>query len=152
MSAKLTQLFQSGFIRFIMVGVVNTVIGLGVTFICLNLLNAGYWTSTLIGNIVGAINSYFMNRKFTFRSQASFKQTAWKFLVVTVLCYVFAYWLAAVAAHRGIELFIAGTSTKLKDNIAALLGSGLYTVLNYFGQKTITFTDKGEGDAVHADA
>lgn len=150
MIAKLKELLQGDFIRFVLVGVVNTVIGLGVTFICLNLLEAGYWASTLIGNAVGAVNSFFMNKSFTFRSKASVKQTAWKFLLVTAVCYFAAYYLAALATHRVVDLLFSSAGTKLKDNIAALIGSGLYTVLNYFGQKKITFMDKADSDKPEA--
>ncbi|WP_223067213.1 GtrA family protein [Paenibacillus caui] len=143
MSAKLKLLFQSGLIRFIIVGVINTIIGLTVTFLCLNAIGLNYWASTLIGNAVGAVNSYFMNKSFTFRSSASIGQTVWKFMIITAVCYFTAYWLAALIADKGVVLVMPGVSERFKDNAAALIGSGLYTVLNYIGQKKITFMVKG---------
>ncbi|WP_138493327.1 GtrA family protein [Paenibacillus pinistramenti] len=152
MAANFRQLFQHGLIRFIIVGVVNTVIGLTVTFICLNALGLNYWASTLIGNAVGAVNSYFMNKSFTFKSKASIGSTAWKFMLITAVCYFAAYWIAGKAADIGLDWVLPGASGRLKDNAAALIGSGLYTILNYFGQKKITFTDKstasGEPEAL----
>ncbi|WP_068696655.1 GtrA family protein [Paenibacillus yonginensis] len=142
MSAKLGELFQNGLIRFIIVGVVNTVIGLTVTFLCLNAFELNYWASTIIGNAVGAVNSYFMNKSFTFKSKASVGSTVWKFMLITAVCYFAAYWLAGQAVDIGLDWILPEASSRFKDNVAALVGSGLYTLMNYFGQKKLTFTDK----------
>ena len=149
MVSKLAGLLQNGFVRFIIVGLINTIIGLTVTFICLNALGLNYWASTIVGNLVGAINSYFMNKSFTFRSKESVGKTAWKFVLITAVCYFLAYWLAARLADQGLIWLMPEASTKLKNNAAALMGSVLYTVLNYIGQKRITFASKQEGTMSH---
>ncbi|AWB45492.1 polysaccharide biosynthesis protein GtrA [Paenibacillus sp. CAA11] len=143
MSGKaVSKVVGSGFIRFALVGIVNTLIGLSVTFICLNALGFNYWISTLVGNVVGAVNSYFMNKSFTFRSTASIRATLWRFMAVTAVCYAVAYGAAAVAAQQLLALVLPSAGARLQDNLAALAGSGLYTIMNYFGQKRITFSRK----------
>ena len=57
------------FVRFLMVGVANTIVGLSVMYLLLHLAGLSYWTSTFLGNSVGAVVSFFLNRSFTFRSQ-----------------------------------------------------------------------------------
>lgn len=145
MSGKLfSRLAGSGFIRFALVGVVNTLIGLTVTFVCLNAFELNYWLSTLLGNVVGAVNSFLMNKSFTFRSKAKVKDTLWKFMAITAICYGVAYGLASVAVEQLLGMILPITSQRVQDNVAALVGSGIYTVLNYFGQKLVTFRDKTE--------
>ncbi|MDO7907448.1 GtrA family protein [Paenibacillus sp. JX-17] len=130
---------SSDLVRFILVGVVNTLIGLTVTFLCLNALHLNYWASTLIGNVVGAVNSYFMNKAFTFRSEASLGETWWRFILVTAACYVLAYGLASYAVQAALHAVLPDASLRLRDNMAALIGSGMYTLMNYAGQKLFTF-------------
>ena len=138
------KLLKHSFVRFIIVGVLNTLIGLSVIFICLNLAGLGYWTSTIIGNAVGAVNSYVMNKRFTFQSKASVSSTLWRFMLVTVICYIAAYWIGAEAARWLIAPVFPQAGETALNNAAALLGSGLYTVMNYVGQKKMTFAKKQE--------
>jgi putative flippase GtrA len=135
---------NNGFVRFLLVGIVNTLIGLTVTFVCLNVLGLHYWLSTLLGNVIGAINSYLLNKSFTFRSKASVRATLWKFMTVTAVCYVIAFGLASIAAEQLIPLLNPAAGMRVQDNLAALAGSGLYTTMNYFGQKRITFRPQTE--------
>ncbi|UVI28903.1 GtrA family protein [Paenibacillus spongiae] len=135
---------EHSFVRFVIVGVVNTLIGLSVIFACLNLAGLGYWPSTIIGNAVGAVNSYVMNKRFTFQSKASVSSTLWRFMLVTVICYVAAYWISAQAARWLIAPVFPQASEAALNNAAALIGSGLYTVMNYAGQKKMTFGKKKE--------
>lgn len=56
-------------VRFIIVGIINTLVGAGVMFFMYNILGAGYWVSSALNYIVGSIVSYFLNKYFTFRQK-----------------------------------------------------------------------------------
>ncbi|WP_319638019.1 GtrA family protein [Cytobacillus luteolus] len=120
-----------------MVGVVNTLIGLSSIFIMMHLLGINYWGSTFTGNTLGAIFSYFLNRSFTFQSKASISTSSVQFVIVIVSCYMFSYYTGDLIArhiHQAIELI-----TLDKRDLAVFIGTGIYTITNYVGQKLIVF-------------
>lgn len=57
------------FFKFILVGALNTLVGLGSIFILFNTLHFNYWVSTSLGNLLGIICSYVLNKSFTFQSK-----------------------------------------------------------------------------------
>jgi putative flippase GtrA len=140
---KLISIFNSPFVRFLLVGVLNTIIGLSASFILFNLFELNYWVSTFGGNTVGAIASYFMNRKFTFKSNTSIASSWWKFMIVIVTCYFISYGISLWLSQLLLVMW-PQASTQLAHNLAILLGNGIYTILNYFGHKLFTFRSKQE--------
>ncbi|UOK56276.1 GtrA family protein [Bacillus sp. OVS6] len=63
-------------LKFILVGIMNTAAGLSAILLLLNVINVSYWLSTFLGNTIGAAVSYYLNRSFTFSSQASIKKAS----------------------------------------------------------------------------
>lgn len=53
--------------KFLLVGVGNTLLSLVLMFL---LEGLGYWPSTAIAYVAGAVMSFFLNRSFTFQSRA----------------------------------------------------------------------------------
>lgn len=129
---------NSPFARFLLVGLLNTIVGLTIMFLLKKGLRWPYWLATFTGNSLGATVSFMMNRSFTFDNSTSVKEGGPRFLVVILLCYFFSY---------SISRFISGVLESLEwlpgiigtDNLAILLGSGIYTISNYFGQKKFVF-------------
>ena len=56
------QFFDIKFWKFILVGILNTVVGMGLQFLFFNLCGWNEWVSSLIGYILGSILSYFLNK------------------------------------------------------------------------------------------
>jgi putative flippase GtrA len=131
------------FFRFLLVGVVNTVVGLSVMYFLHHVAGLSYWSSTFSGNSIGAIISYFLNKTFTFKSKNPFGQSALRFISVILICYFISFFLGKQIV--GVILqpiqFISDT---YRTDIAILMGTGLYTISNYFGQKLLVF-QKSEG-------
>jgi len=136
--------FRHSFVRFLMVGVFNTLVGLGSSFLLFNALALGYWPSTFIGNTIGAIVSYVLNKTFTFKSDVSVKNSWWRFLLVIMSCYALSYGTSIWAAQLALQLF-PQAEPALLHNAAILAGSGLYTISNYFGHKYFTFRPREAG-------
>ncbi|MFO7342514.1 MAG: polysaccharide biosynthesis protein GtrA [Caldibacillus debilis] len=128
---------QSPFIKFLGVGVINTCIGLSVTFLCLTLFGLPYWPSTFIGNGAGALASFFLNRRFTFRSDVRVGSGLFRFILVIFLCYLLSY-KAGLALAEGALRHLEPVE-RYTEEWAVLFGNGLYTVTNYFGQKWFVF-------------
>lgn len=128
------QIPANSFFRFLLVGVINTIVGLGTAFLFLYLFHATYWVATFLGNGIGGGVSYFLNRSFTFQSKQPIKTSIWRFLLVVLCCYFFSYGIS----ERIVEYFPFFSET-MKQNVAVIVGAGLYTISNYFGQKKFVF-------------
>lgn len=128
----------NSFIRFLFVGVINTIFGLSIMFFLLNVTHLNYWTSTFIGNTVGAFISFLLNRRYTFQSNVSYQKGLPRFLAIILACYLLAYYFSERIIFWLSSL--PGLPITLGENSAILLGSGIYTVSNYLGQKYLVFT------------
>lgn len=129
------------FVRFIMVGIVNTFVGLSVMYLLLHLLGQSYWIATFVGNSIGACVSYILNRNFTFKSQSSVAKSAVRFIVVILCCYFISYDIG----RSFVEWMLKNNdyfSANVKTDLSVLVGTCLYTLLNYLGQKLFVFSKK----------
>ena len=132
------KIFDAQFIRFLGVGVINTAVGTGTMFLLYNVFGAGYWISSASNYIVGSIVSYILNKKFTLKNQDSNKKTIIKFIVGIAVCYGIAYGIAKPLVHT----LLSGQSQTVADNVAMLVGMGLFVIINYLSQKFFTFNSK----------
>ncbi|MEH7885656.1 GtrA family protein [Bacillus sp. JJ1609] len=123
------------FLKFLLVGAFNTFIGLGIMFCLKKGLQWPYWIATFTGNTAGAVVSFFLNRVFTFNSKVPIKEGALKFTAVILICYILSF-----SVSRFLSGLIDGQQDLLStDNLAIILGAGIYTITNYFGQKRLVF-------------
>ena len=56
-------------IKFLLVGVINTIVGTSIMFLLYNVGHMNYWVSSAANYIVGSIVSYFLNKYFTFQNK-----------------------------------------------------------------------------------
>ena len=122
-------------LRFLMVGVINALVGSGTMFLLYNWAHCSYWLSSAANYVVGGIVSFFLNKYFTFRK----KEWSWsqvvKFAINVAVCWLLAYGLAKPLVLRILE----GQSLWLQENVAMLVGMCLYTALNYLGHRFFAF-------------
>ena len=130
--------FDTSTIRFLIVGVINTVVGTGVMFVFYNIFHTGYWIASASNYVIGSIVSYFLNKYFTFKSKKRSMKEAMRFVVNIICCYFVAYGVAKPC----IACLFNGFQQNTKDNIAMLMGMCLFVILNYFGQKFFVFKIK----------
>lgn len=130
--------FDPSMLRFLLVGVVNTLVGAGIMFLLYNLADCSYWLSSAANYIVGGVVSYFLNKYYTFKNtERSWKQVL-RFALNVAVCWLLAYGIAKPLALR----LLAGFDEKLQTNAAMLAGLCLYTALNYLGQRFFAFRAK----------
>lgn len=135
-------------IRFLIVGVINTLVGTGTMFLLYNCIpwnvpegsNFPYWFSTAANYIVGSIVSFLLNKYFTFRSKSWSWAEVFRFVLNIALCYFVAYGLAKPLVRQA----LSGAEKALQDNAAMLVGMVLFVFLNYFGQRFFAFRKKGQ--------
>ena len=122
------KLLDSSFIRFLIVGVINTLVGTAVMFGLYNLAGLhkwgqiGYWLSTIGNYTVGSVVSFFLNKHFTFKNKEKGKAVVVRFVINIAVCMTLAYGIA----QKCVELALAGTflSQQLQGNISMLVGMG----------------------------
>ncbi|SEM54476.1 GtrA family protein [Paenibacillus sp. OV219] len=131
---------EKPFIRFLLVGGLNTLVGLSITYVLLHICNFSYWGATITGNSTGAIFSYVMNRTFTFKSRASMPRSILRFAFVILCCYFLSFYLGLLLANRMEAIWSNHIGTIVKD-AAVVISTGIYTITNYFGQKLIVFRE-----------
>ena len=59
------------FIRYLLVGVINTLVTLIVIYVCKSILDINQWVSNAIGYVAGLINSFIWNKNWVFKSPIS---------------------------------------------------------------------------------
>lgn len=142
MKKKLLSLFDAKLWKFLLVGVLNTLVGNGLMFLLYNLVHMGYWPSTAVSYALASVMSYFLNRYFTFKYKGSGIGVVLRFSLNIVVCYLLAYGLAKPA----MELLLSGASKAVRENIAMLTGMCLFVGFNYLGQRFFAFRETKKED------
>lgn len=122
-------------IKFIIVGIINTLFGTAIMFGLYNLAGCSYWVSSAANYFFGSILSFILNKRFTFQNQDSISKTAPKFILNILICYLLAY---GIAKPLALWMF-SGFSQQAAENAAMLIGLVLFTGVNYVGQRFFAF-------------
>ena len=129
------KILNHSFVKFLGVGVINTIIGTSIMFVFYNVFHFNYWISSASNYIVGGIISYFLNKNFTFKYGSGNLYVMIKFAVNVAVCYFIAYGVAKpLLVH-----ILAGYSPVIQENVAMVAGMGFYVILNYLGQRFFAF-------------
>ena len=131
------KIFDKSFLRFVLVGLINTAVGAGVMFIAYNLFHTGYWLSSAANYVAGGIVSFFLNKYYTFRNTEKSLWQALRFAVILVICYFAAYG----AAKPLVKALLSAQKTSVQENAAMLVGMGVYVILSYLGQRFFAFKE-----------
>jgi len=133
------------FIKFLLVGVLNT----GIDFGVLNLLmfstgiTSGIYYSVFkaISFICGVTNSYIWNKRWTFKKGKSLEKKEFsKFFIISLMSFGVNICVASILVN--IIGPIGGISPYVWANISALAAAGFTTLINFFGYKYLVFKDK----------
>ena len=135
---KLTKLFDITFLKFFLVGVINTVFGTAVMFGFYNILHLNYWVSSAANYIFGSILSYFLNKYFTFKNHEKGWKPILRFIINISVCYLLAYGVA----KPFVKLILSNSSQQIMENCAMLTGMVLFVGLNYIGQRFFAFKEE----------
>lgn len=129
---------EGTFIRFLVVGVINTIIGTSVMFIAYNAFGFSYWISSLLNYCIGSIVSYLLNKYYTFRQKEKSLREVVHFVLNIAICYFIAYYLAAEL----VQYILASYSQVVIDNGSMAVGMVLFVLFNYLGQRLFVFRKK----------
>ena len=121
--------------RFLIVGIINTIVGTTIMFGLYNFTSASYWFASGMNYFLTSILSYFLNKYYTFQHKGETWRSMIRFTLNIAVSYLIAYGLA-----KPIVLFLLkDMSLTVQENIAMLVGMILFTFINYFGQRFFAF-------------
>ena len=135
---KLLSLFDIKMWKFLLVGVLNTLVGDGLSFLLINLTEMSMWWATALPTALASVMSYFLNKHFTFKNTEKGWKPALRFALNIAVCYLLAYGIAIPA----VQWLLSATDPTLRDNLAKLVGMCLFVGFNYLGQRLFAFREK----------
>lgn len=122
-------MIDATFFRFVLVGVVNTLVGYTIIMFLFHVIGLGYSLSYFLSYMVGIVISFFLNRHFVFLSKKSKMKEFFKFLIAFVLSYGVSY----------MGLHVMMENQMLPANLAFFAGMLIYSILFYLLNRYITF-------------
>lgn len=121
------------FIRFCLVGLLNTAVDFGLFTLLTAVLNLSVYPSTFISQTAAIINSYFFNRKFTFKRQGYFKSSEFvRFAALNVV--------VLLIGQAGMLIFHGALG--MNEIISKLPTTVLTMSVNYLGNQFWVFSAK----------
>lgn len=117
------------FVKFAIIGISNTLLTAITIWVALKVFGFSDYFSNIIGYIVGLINSFIWNRKWTFKSSSKVRDTLFKFIVTFAVSYLF---------QLG-NLYLLLNFTYIDPFLCQLLSIGVYTCFNFVLNKYYTF-------------
>lgn len=117
------------FLKYALVGLFNTALTALTIWILLEKFHFSDYFSNIMGYLIGLTNSFLWNRKWTFESTLSIRQTLIKFFITFAICYL---------AQLG-NLYILLHYTHLEAFSCQFISIGIYTLLNFTINKNYTF-------------
>ncbi len=116
-------------VRYLMVGVANTIVGLTVIWIALRLLNASAAAANAIGYAVGFLCSFLLNRTWTFRHRGAASKGLIRYILVCLVAY----------AANLIVVLQLGEHFGRSNLVPQIAGMVTYTLLAYVGSRVYAF-------------
>ncbi len=118
------------FVKFSMVGVVNTAIDMGVFIVLQHFLRVPYLIANVFAFMAAAINSYALNRRWTFRSQApDWHREMLQYLIVIGIGFLMNEGLLYVLVAHG----------HLPAIVAKVLVTGVVVIWSFLANRLWTF-------------
>ena len=115
------------FLKYLKVGVVNSLLGLFVILICLNFLKLNYNVSYLLGYVVGLINSFILNKSYTFNNTMKWNKVILPFFILFIVSYVISH----------IVLLLLIEVLYLEKNTAIVISMIIYTLIGFILNKKL---------------
>lgn len=119
------------FLRFATVGVVNTLVGYAVIFLCMYGFDLSAIASNIIGYGVGLTTSFTLNRAYTFRSTAALGPQVFRFLVFFSLAYL---------VNLGVLIALI-RYLSLGNGVAQVLAGAAYSIVFFLLSNYFVFLD-----------
>ena len=115
--------------KYGIVGIINTLLTLVIIWLMRSLGGASLVVANATGYTAGFINSFILNRSWTFKAKNDWKKEFVKYLIAFLICYVIQLSFVLLLEKW----------TVLKEAYITLLGMVVYTGFNFLLNKYFTF-------------
>jgi putative flippase GtrA len=132
---KTLEFFDRKLLKFILVGIINTIVGSAIMFSLYNIANTSYWFSSACNYLFTSILSFFLNKYFTF----NVRQWSVFMVIAFILTIAFSYLIAYGISKPVINFLLKDIPFRIRENIALFVGMCLFTGINYLGQRLVVF-------------
>jgi putative flippase GtrA len=122
-------MIDHAFLRFLIVGVVNTLLGYGVIMFLSVRVGASPIVANISGYVIGGVCSYFLNHGFAFASRQMHMFAVPRFVLTWVLCYLLNL----------VVLLTCLSTFNLPANLSQALSVIIYTVAFYMASRSFVF-------------
>lgn len=119
---------ERSFIRYLIVGVINSAVGLCLIFI-LKMVGCNDVLANLLGYAGGLTLSFLLNKNWTFSDRTALKAPFFRFLFITVVAYF---------ANLLVVLFLINKAG-MNGYLGQSAGLPVYTALSYLGCRWFVF-------------
>jgi putative flippase GtrA len=124
---KLKELLAQA-IKYSIVGILNTLLGLGSIYFFMAVFNLNIYLSNILGYTIALSNSYILNRKWTFNTIDPSIYVLLKFFIV----FIIAFGLQFLSLHLLVR-------DAVNSYISQALSMFLYIAVGFIGNKYYTF-------------
>ena len=119
-------------VRFLLVGVVNTLVGLGIIYSAMYFLRLDIASANAMGYLIGILVSFSLNKTWTFGSSDRIVSSFVRYLLVLAIAYV---------ANLATVLFVHSRFF-LDPYLAQAMGIIPYTAIGYLGSRYFAFREQ----------
>lgn len=127
---------------FLLIGLGNTVLSLAIQLALFSWAGLGYWPSSALAFTLASISSFYFNRKYSFHSKGSLRWDAVRFALNIAVCYLLAYGAAQPLVQWALPRLGWAWLLRWQGQVSLICGNGLFTCLNYFGQRCFAFRER----------
>jgi putative flippase GtrA len=126
------------FIRFLAVGGINTIIGFSLILV-LYYIGFGYWSSSSISYFLSTFISFFLHRKYSFKTDSPLTASLFKYYIVVIFCYLFSFGISKLFINLITLQKFSGLDSQIVDIISLVIAQCIYVLINYLLQKYWVF-------------
>jgi putative flippase GtrA len=119
-------------VKYGIVGIANTLITLSVIWVMMKVLGYSPVASNITGYAAGLLNSFILNKRWTFRSSDTWTGSAIRFGLVFGVCY---------ALQLGLLLYL-GRYLSIDPYYNQIIAMIFYTAINFLMNKYFTFKEQ----------
>lgn len=117
------------FLRFLLVGLSNTLLGFAVIIIAMRVLKCDYRIANALGYVVGWVTSFWLNRAWTFRDKSIWQPAFFRWLIVAIVSY---------GLNLG-SIIILHRYTRVGPYAVQVGGAIVYTLASFLGARLFAF-------------
>jgi putative flippase GtrA len=139
---NIKMLFDKVFLKFLIVGIINTIVGYAIMFVLLNATPMDYWFSSSCGYFLSCILSFYLNKYFTFTVKRWSVFMIISFIVTIVISYYIPFWIAEGVVNK----LLQDSQESVRGNVALIVGTCLASAVSYFGQRFVVFRDNKKAE------